>query len=130
MLPSGSTEFAARYKGKKGVVVIDSSKDLPLLFFTTEPSSVWHDQRLESATDGSVRFSIPVSDIREIRKVDGLGWKGKLVAGWAFRSKEVVDGIVLVRSEKQETYQLMAMPTRDELFNRLLAIDGQVWESC
>ena len=77
-----------------------------------------------------MRFSIPVSDIREIRKVDGLGWKGKLVAGWAFRSKEVVDGIVLVRSEKQETYQLMAMPTRDELFNRLLAIDGQVWESC
>ncbi|RJE26482.1 hypothetical protein PHISCL_01192 [Aspergillus sclerotialis] len=131
VLPSGPTEFAARYKSKKGVVVIDSSKDPPLLFFTTEPSSVWNDQRLESAPNGSVRFSIPVSDIQEIRKVDGLGWKGKLVAGWAFKSKEVVDGMVLVRrGEKQETYQLMAMPTRDELFNRLLAIDGQVWESC
>lgn len=131
VLPSGPTEFVARYKGKRGVALIDSSKDPPLLFFTTEPSSVLNDQRLESASHGTVRFSIPVSEIQELRKVDGLGWKGKLIAGWAFKSKEVVDGLVLVRKgDKQETYQLLAMPMRDELFNRLLAIDGQVWESC
>lgn len=131
VLPSGPSEFAARYKGRRGVAVIDSSKDPPLLFFTTDPGGLSDGPRLESCSKGSVPFVVPVSEIREIRKVGGLGWKGKIVAGWAVKGKEVVDGLVLVWDyQTLETHQLMAMPMRDELFNRLLAIDGQVWESC
>lgn len=131
IFPAGPTEFAARYKGKRGVAVIDSSKDPPLLFFTTDPDSIRENPRLESCPMEKVRFVVPVSDIREMKKVGGLGWKAKIVAGWAFEGKEVVDGLVIVSGDKaQDTHQLMAMPLRDELFNRLLAIDGQVWEKC
>jgi hypothetical protein len=58
-----------------------------------------------------------------------MGWKGKLVAGWAVGGKQVVDGIVVSGKGVQEPYQLTAMSKRDELFNRLVAIDGQVWTS-
>ncbi|KAE8381031.1 hypothetical protein BDV26DRAFT_279144 [Aspergillus bertholletiae] len=128
--PSGPVQFDARYKGHRGAVVIDSALDPPMLYFTTDPHVLSGDQRLESREKGTVPFSIPVTDIRELRKIGGLGWKGKLVAGWAVGSKEVVDGLeILGKDQKKQHYQLTAMKTRNQLFNRLVAIDGQVWES-
>lgn len=124
----GPVGFNARYKGKRGAVVIDSSKESPVLYFTTEipQAGALH---LERQKPDSVLFSMPVTDIREMRKLGGMGWKGKLVVGWAMSSKEVVDGLLLVGKDPAQTYQLTAMGTRNELFNRLIAIDGQVWES-
>ncbi|KAB8230515.1 DUF3292 domain-containing protein [Aspergillus alliaceus] len=128
--PSGPVQFDARYKGKRGAVVIDSSLDTPLLYFTTDPTAELSDQKLESRGKGTVFFSMPVTDIRELRKIGGFGWKGKLAAGWAVGSKEVVDGLEIVgKDPKHQHYQLTAMKTRNQLFNRLVAIDGQVWES-
>jgi hypothetical protein len=75
-------------------------------------------------------FQIPVADIREMKKLGGLGWKGKLVVGWALGSKEVVDGLQIVGKDPKESFQLTAMGTRNQLFNRLIAIDGQVWACC
>lgn len=74
-------------------------------------------------------FTIPVNEIEEMRKMGGMGWKGKLVVGWAIGSKEVVDGLLITGKLPGQTYHLTAMRRRDELFNRLIAIDGQVWES-
>ncbi|GMF84831.1 unnamed protein product [Aspergillus oryzae] len=129
-LPSGPVRFDARYKGNRGAVVIDSALDPPVLYFTTDPDALLDDQRLESREKGTVSFTLPVTDIRELRKIGGLGWKGKLAAGWAVESKEVVDGLEIVgKDEKKQHYQLTAMKTRNQLFNRLVAIDGQVWES-
>ncbi|EAW09845.1 DUF3292 domain-containing protein [Aspergillus clavatus NRRL 1] len=128
-LPYGPVEFDARYKGKHGTVVIDSTQKPPLLYFTTDPSVVQGDYRLESRKKGTVLFSIPVTEIHEMRKIGGMGWKGKLVAGWAVGGKEVVDGLVITGTRLDEAYQLTALTTRNELFNRLVAIDGQVWES-
>lgn len=110
--------------------MIDSALDPPVLYFTTDPDALLDDQRLESREKGTVSFTLPVTDIRELRKIGGLGWKGKLAAGWAVESKEVVDGLEIVgKDEKKQHYQLTAMKTRNQLFNRLVAIDGQVWES-
>jgi hypothetical protein len=128
-LPYGPVEFDARYKGKRGTVVIDSSQKPPLLYFTTDPTVTQGDYRLDSRRKGTVLFTIPVTEIQEMRKIGGMGWKGKLVAGWAVGGKEVVDGLVLIGKHPQDSYQLTAMSTRNELFNRLVAIDGQVWES-
>jgi hypothetical protein len=128
-LPYGPVEFDARYKGKRGTVVIDSSQKPPLLYFTTDPTVTQGDYRLDSRKKGTVLFTIPVTEIQEMRKIGGMGWKGKLVAGWAVGGKEVVDGLVLIGKHPQDPYQLTAMSTRNELFNRLVAIDGQVWES-
>ncbi|KAK6812134.1 hypothetical protein RU639_012080 [Aspergillus parasiticus] len=130
VLPSGPVQFDARYKGNRGAVVIDSALNPPVLYFTTDPDALLDDQRLESREKGTVSFTLPVTDIRELRKIGGLGWKGKLAAGWAVESKEVVDGLEIVgKDEKKQHYQLTAMKTRNQLFNRLVAIDGQVWES-
>ncbi|PYH45555.1 DUF3292 domain-containing protein [Aspergillus saccharolyticus JOP 1030-1] len=128
-LPSGPVQFDGRYRGKRGVLVIDQSQSPPLLYFTTDQSVQVNDPTLERRSKSSVLFSMPVSDIREMRKVGGLGWKGKLVTGWAVGSKEVVDGLNLVGKLPTQNYQLTAMKTRDQLFNRLVAIDGQVWAS-
>lgn len=125
--PIGPVEFHARYKGKRGAAVIDSSKETPVLYFTTDiPQD--GDFQLESQKPEAVLFTMPVTDIREMRKLGGMGWKGKLVVGWAMGSKEVVDGLLLVGKDPSQTYQLTAMGTRNQLFNRLIAIDGQVWE--
>jgi hypothetical protein len=126
--PVGPVEFNARYKGKRGAVVLDSSKDSPILYFTTDlPQD--DGLQVESRKEGSVFFTIPVSDIREMKKLGGMGWKGKLVVGWAMGSKEVVDGLLIKGKEPHQSYQLTAMGTRNQLFNRLIAIDGQVWET-
>ncbi|KAL4885456.1 hypothetical protein BJY04DRAFT_205265 [Aspergillus karnatakaensis] len=126
--PSGPVQFDARYRGHRGAVVIDSSKQPPLLYFTTEPVPHEGDFSME-ANKKSVYFTIPVSEVRELRKIGGMGWKGKLVTGWAVGGKEVVDGMIISGREPDETFQLTAMSKRDELFNRLVAIDGQVWNS-
>ncbi|RAL07098.1 DUF3292 domain-containing protein [Aspergillus homomorphus CBS 101889] len=129
-LPSGPVQFDGRYRGKRGVLVIDQSATPAVLYFTTDHSVqlAGADPTLARRPKGSVLFTMPVADIREMRKVGGLGWKGKLVTGWAVGSKEVVDGLNLVGRLPEQNYQLTAMKTRNQLFNRLVAIDGQVWK--
>ncbi|KAL5333744.1 hypothetical protein BJX70DRAFT_380179 [Aspergillus crustosus] len=126
ILPSGPVQFDARYRGHRGAVVIDSSKEPALLYFTTEPIPYEGDFAMESNRK-HVYFTIPVTEIQEIRKIGGMGWKGKLVAGWAVGDKQVVDGMIISGKAVDEKFQLTAMSKRDELFNRLVAIDGQVW---
>ena len=127
--PKGPVAFDARYKGKRGTVIIDSTKEPPVLYFTTDkPRS--GDAQLENRKDGSVMFTMPVTQIQEMRKLGGMGWKGKLVVGWALGGKEVVDGLLIIGKMPGQSYHLTALETRNQLFNRLIAIDGQVWTSC
>ncbi|KAJ5692847.1 hypothetical protein N7462_002270 [Penicillium macrosclerotiorum] len=127
--PVGPVEFDARYHGKRGVAVIDSSQEPPILYFTTDiPQS--NDLHVDNRKKNSVLFTIPVTDIRELKKLGGMGWKGKLVVGWAIGGKEVVDGLLVVGKEPHQSFQLTAMAMRNQLFNRLVSIDGQVWERC
>ncbi|CAG8280378.1 unnamed protein product [Penicillium salamii] len=126
--PIGPVSFDARYKGKHGTVIIDSTKEPALLYFTTETPFV--NVEVENRKAGSVLFTMPVNEIQEMRKLGGMGWKGKLVVGWALGSKEVVDGLLITGTKAGQKYQLTAMGTRNQLFNRLVAIDGQVWATC
>ena len=129
---SGPVEFSARYHGKKGYLYLSS---LPVstttaiatttalayvISFSTESTFL----KLESR---SSVFQLPVADIVELKKIGGLGWKGKLVVGWALE-RELADGLEIV-DRMGHTYTLTAIPLRDELFNRLIAIGGQKWES-
>jgi len=72
-------------------------------------------------------FSVAIGDIKEIKKIGGLGWKAKLVVGWAM-DREIADGIEIVDREGGK-WTLTAIYLRDELFNRLVAMGGQKWES-
>jgi hypothetical protein len=65
--------------------------------------------------------------IQEIKKVGGLGWKTKLVVGWATDS-DIADGLLIIDKDGNEK-QLTAIALRDELFNRLIALGKQMWEA-
>ena len=62
-----------------------------------------------------------------MKKVGGFEWKAKIVVGWALDT-EVADGLEIVE-KNGSTWKVMAVPWRDELFNRLVAMGGQKWES-
>jgi hypothetical protein len=127
--PFGPLKFDAKYERKRGAVVIDSSKEPPILYFTTYQSSGLDDLRIESRKKGSVLFQIPVTEIKELKKTEGLGWKGKLIVELTAGSKDAADGLVIGGDELGQTYHLTGMRSRNQLFNRLIAIDAQFWES-
>ncbi len=120
---SGPVAFRARYHGKKGHLYLlssSSSTPLPKIMFSMESS--W-----AKAETHPVVFEVLIQDIKELKKIGGLGWKSKLVVGWAL-DRELADGLEIVDRLGNE-YSLTAIPLRDELFNRLVAIGGQKWES-
>lgn len=120
--PSGPVDFKARFKGKKGYVYISTTATTPCVSFashSTEGTGV--------ASGIEPNFTVAIADIKELKKVGGLGWKAKLVVGWA-TDREIADGLEIV-DRMGRTWRVTALPLRDELFNRLVALDGQKWES-
>lgn len=47
--------------------------------------------------------------------------------GWA-TSREIADGLIVIDKDGNEKH-ITAIAQREELFNRLVAIGGQMWES-
>lgn len=127
--PFGPLKFDAKFERKRGAVVIDSSKEPPILYFTTYQSSGLDDLRIESRKKNSVLFQVPVTEIQELKKTEGLGWKGKLIVELTAGSKEAADGLIVVGKEPGQSFHLTGMRSRNQLFNRLVAIDAQFWES-
>ena len=114
---SGPVDFKARYKGKKGTVYISTAATIPCVSFSTT----------SAAKNPEPLFSIAIADIKELRKIGGLGWKAKLVVGWAM-DRQIADGLEII-DRKGHKWTLTAIFLRDELFNRLVAMGGQKWES-
>lgn len=57
----------------------------------------------------------------------GLGWKAKMVVGWA-TEREISDGILII-DKNGDQKQFTAIALREELFNRLVAMGHHMWES-
>lgn len=126
-LLSGPIDFACRYHGKRGHAYISTTATIPCISF----SLVSDIARAGSTgrTEAELRpvWTMASGDIKEIKKIGGLGWKAKLVVGWAL-DRQVADGLEIT-SKTGEQYTLTAMVLRDELFNRLISMGGQKWES-
>ncbi|KAL9062719.1 MAG: hypothetical protein Q9157_008688 [Trypethelium eluteriae] len=122
---SGPVDFKCRYKGKKGWTYISTKATIPCVSFTVDHTVEKIGTR--DRDDLHPVWSVPIADIKELKKVGGFGWKAKLVVGWALE-REVADGLEIIDREGQ-TWALTAMPLREELFNRLVAIGGQKWEA-
>ncbi len=119
---SGPVYFKGRYEGHKGWIYISTTGPVPTVSFSHTASD-----STKCPEHPDALFSIPIEDITEIKKVGGLGWKAKIAVGWAM-NRTVADGLeITVRSG--EKWRLTAIRLRDELFNRLVAIGGQMWES-
>ena len=119
---SGPVDFKARYQGHKGWVYISTTATIPSVSFSRTASDGTGDNENKHAA-----FSIPVQDIRELKKIGGLGWKAKIVVGWA-TGRTVQDGLEIV-DRGGNTWKLTAIQLREELFNRLVAMGGQKWDS-
>lgn len=124
---SGPVDFKCRYHGKRGHAYISTRATIPCVSFALD-KSVGKTGTLDK-TDDELHpvWSVAVADIKELKKVGGLGWKAKLVVGWAL-DREVADGIEIVDKQGNH-WALTAMVLRDELFNRLVAMGGQKWEA-
>lgn len=125
VLVDGPIDFKARYSGKKGLVYISAKATIPCVSFTTDHTV----EKIGSQdrTDLHPQWTIAIADIRELKKVGGFGWKAKLVVGWAL-DREIADGLEIT-DRRGNTVKITAVPLRDELFNRLVAMGGQKWES-
>jgi len=111
----GPISFPARWKGKKGRVYITITATTPALSWTTD------------SDDLNPTWTITIGDIEQIRKMGGLGWKSKIFVGWA-TDREIADALIVTDSVGKE-YHLTAIISRDELFNRLVAMGSQMWEA-
>lgn len=110
----GPVRFPARYKGQRGHAYITTTATTPALSWTTELEDV------------NPAWSVAIGDIEELQKVGGLGWKSKIVVGWATK-REIADGLIIKDKMGHERH-LTAILTRDQLFDRLVAIGSQMWE--
>ncbi|KAF2097591.1 hypothetical protein NA57DRAFT_41798 [Rhizodiscina lignyota] len=122
---SGPVDFKSRYNGRKGHVYITAKATIPCVAFSTDSTI----EKIGSVDreDLHPAWSVPIGDIRELKKIGGYGWKAKLVVGWAL-DRQVSDGLEII-DKRGNSWVLTACPLRDELFNRLCAMGGQKWEA-
>jgi hypothetical protein len=124
-LTSGPVDFKCRYHGNKGHVYITTKATIPCVAFST--NTTIEKIGSQDREDLHPAWSVPIADLKELKKIGGYGWKAKIVVGWAL-DREVKDGLEIV-DRRGNRWAVTAMPLRDELFNRLCAIGGQKWES-
>lgn len=118
---AGPFEFTARYEGDRGVLTLGVGKATSTLSFhkgsATEPNR---------HTDATAVWSLPVNDIVELRKHSGLGLMTTLATGWAL-DKELSNSLGIT-DKLGRSWAVTALPHRDALFNRLIAVGVQKWE--
>lgn len=110
----GPITFDAYHEGQAGFLTINSSVASPTLAFA------------KATAKNDVVWSLPISKITALRKHSGYGFKTKLTAGWAL-DKRLSDSLGISDSSGNE-WAVTAIPHRDALFNRLVAIGEQRWE--
>lgn len=110
----GPVRFSARYKGKEGYAYITEMATTPALSWTPR--------------NGNMKsgWAVLISDIKQLRKVGGLGWKSKVVVGWTLQ-RRIWDGLIITTGAGEE-WHLTALVGRDDVFNRLIAKGDQMWE--
>lgn len=119
---AGPSDFKARYEGKKGWIFITEDAN-PTLAFTT------HDPRGDgSHTELEAVLSIAVDDIKELKRAHAFVSKpGEMAANWS-QDKQLL-GSLEIKDVAGKSWKFTAIPERDELFNRLVAVGGQRWEN-
>lgn len=121
LIYAGPSHFKARFEGKKGWLYITETAN-PSLGFTT------HDPRSESTESLEPVFEIMVKDIKELKRAKAFPNKAAEMAA-DFSSGQELLGSVEVDDLEGKTWRFTAVPERDELFNRLVAMGGQRWEN-
>lgn len=132
---AGPAEFVARFDGKRGwlyITFLDTSTGgftsiEPHLLFTTEDPRSQH-SKIDPSDKSKTLWLIPVRDIHRLRRATAFVSKPiEMVAGRS-EDKELLASLE-IDDEKGKTWRFTAIPERDELFNRLIALGKQRWEN-
>jgi len=93
-----------------------------LAFTTHEPKPDGSHTALDAV------LSIAVDDIKELQRSHAFVSKaGELAANWS-EDKQLL-GSLEVEDVSGKSWKFTAIPERDELFNRLVALGSQRWEN-
>lgn len=139
-----SAAFYAHHTSKPGHLLLRPSSTIP----SATPTPLTTLSFLPVGAASPDPILIPLERITSLRKTAGLGWKGRLAAGWVMGGGNVGDGIevrwfvpALANEGENEggertegeggerVEKFAAIVRRDELFNRLAGLAETRWES-
>lgn len=122
LIYAGPSDFKARYNGKKGWLYISESATPALAFTTHDPRSDGSHTALEPLV------TIAIEEIRELKRATAFVSKpGEMAADWS--SDKQLLASVEIQDGNGKVWRFTALPERDELFNRLIAVGMQKWEN-
>lgn len=123
---AGPSEFKARHSGKTGWLYITEAAE-PLLVFTRQDPRMAGGKSLDHA-----EFSIPNKEIKRLKRATAFAAKSAERAANYSQDKELLGSLEISTADTDQAdnvYRFTAIPERDELFNRLVAIGQQRWEN-
>jgi hypothetical protein len=110
---AGPSKFRGRFDGKKGWINLT---DTAVIF-----------SRDDKSDDTTPVLTILCEDIKQLQRATAFSMKvAEGVADWG-QGSDLLGGLEIVDKE-DKTWRFTAVPERDALFNRLIAIGGQQWE--
>jgi hypothetical protein len=136
LIYAGPAEFKARFNGEKGWLYItnattstitNSASTEPRLLFITEDPRNQH-SKIDASDKSKTVWSIALQDIHRLKRAAAFVSKpADMAANWS-ENTELLGGLE-IDNEKGHTWRFTAIPERDELFNRLVALAKQRWEN-
>ncbi|KAK5259383.1 hypothetical protein LTR96_011964, partial [Exophiala xenobiotica] len=111
---AGPSEFKCRFEGKQGWAVITESAS-PSVLFTRDDPRPKSSKKLESV------FEIAVKDLKRVKRATTLANPAAESLAAVSSDKELLASLE-IEDQNEKLWRLTAMPERDELFNRLVAI--------
>ncbi|KAK5445269.1 hypothetical protein LTS15_010050 [Exophiala xenobiotica] len=117
---AGPSEYKCRFKGKQGWAVITETAS-PSVLFTRDDPRPKSSKKLESV------FEIAVKDIKRVKRATTWANPAPESIAAVSSDKELLASLD-IEDQNGKLWRLTAMPERDELFNRLVAIGSQRWE--
>lgn len=111
LVHAGPSEYKSRYEGKRGWIYI------------TENSVLFSEKDKSNPV-----VEIPFVDIKALKRATAFSMKtAEIAADWG--TEQELLGSVEIDGLNDKTWRFTALPERDELFNRLVAIGSQRWEN-
>lgn len=134
LIYAGPAEFVARFDGKRGWLCITSpmhpastfSTTSPRLIFTTTDPRGKHDQ-LDLFDKSNTLWSINIADIYRLKRASAFAAKTAEKSAQA-QDKDLLASLE-IEDKMNKVWRFTAIPERDELFNRLVAVGPQRWEN-
>ncbi|KAB5518140.1 hypothetical protein GE09DRAFT_978386 [Coniochaeta sp. 2T2.1] len=123
---AGPSEFKARYQGKAGWLYITETAEPSLVFTKQDP------REPGGKAAEQVELAIPIKEIKRLKRATAFASRPAEMAADYSEDKDLLGSVEISTADvdqANDVYRFTAIPERDELFNRLVAIGQQRWEN-